>query len=243
MVVAPSSYFRCSASSRFRANSAETCESLTLARLPSTRLTASKTPELFQSSGCLEALFTLEECVKTLYEPKWPFALDMNTCKARVNTSVVSESAITVDYTAQPSGSLLALGPRDDDPVHGVAIYTDSEPDRGDAWLVAKHDPADRALWSVELTLPADKDGFANGARVSDEMAGGNRVIRYALDKPLPTYLMAFAAGDLVRDDRTTGRVPIAVWHSAGLTVDSNAQLDAVATALAPFANPIGPYT
>ena len=61
----------------------------------------------------------------------------------------------------------------------------------------------------------------ANGVRVSDAMVDGSRVVRYRLEQRIPTYLMAFAAGEIVHTDRTTGRVPLSVWHRRGLLVDA----------------------
>lgn len=175
-----------------------------------------------------------------------PFVADAAAGKLRVDLSPLAAggAAVTfsVTYTAQPSDALMVGGPRDDDPAHSTMLFTDSEPDRGLAWLVAKHDPSDRALWSVDLELPTTLDGVANGARLGDEPAAGGHTIRYALPQPIPTYLMAFAAGDLVHAERTTGRVPLALWYRRGLALDPAQNLDAIADAMATFEDRLGPY-
>jgi aminopeptidase N len=150
--------------------------------------------------------------------------------------------SFTVTYTAGLSDALVYAGPRDDDPVASTVLYTDSEPDRGLRWLVAKHDPADRARFSVELTVAPSDDVISNGARVKDELTGGARVVGYQLAPPIPTYLMAFAAGPLEHTDRTTGRVPLSLWYRRGLVLDPAATLDAVADAMATFEDRLGPY-
>jgi hypothetical protein len=173
-------------------------------------------------------------------------AFDPATNKLRVDLTPLAPKSdpvtFTIDYVASPTDALLVGGGRDDDPVTSLVEFTDSEPDRGVQWLVAKHDPADRALWSIDMTLPAGLDLIANGARLADDPDGAGHVVRYALDKPIPTYLMAFAAGDLVHDDRTTGRVPLSIWHRRGLAIDSTANLDAIADAMATFEKLAGPY-
>ena len=174
------------------------------------------------------------------------FAVDATAGTLRVDLTPLASGAdpvtFTVDYTAAPSDAMRVGGPRDDDPVAGTVIFTDSEPDRGLAWLVAKHDPADRAEFAVELDLPAALDAVSNGARTGDETSATGHVVRYAITQPVPTYLMAFAAGDLVHVDRTTGRIPLAIWHRRGLAIDANQNLDAIADAMATFEALVGPY-
>jgi aminopeptidase N len=153
-----------------------------------------------------------------------------------------TEVSFTVEYEVGLSDALVAAGPRDDDPVVSRVVYTDSEPDRGRRWLVAKHDPSDRALFSVELELGVDEDAVANGERVADGQDDRGRVVAYALDQPIPTYLMAFAAGELEHTDRAGGRVPLSLWYRRGLAVNPDDNLDAVAQAMAHFEELVGPY-
>ncbi|MBK9033043.1 MAG: hypothetical protein IPL61_17545 [Myxococcales bacterium] len=151
-------------------------------------------------------------------------------------------ATFTVDYVAAPSDALRVAGPRDDDPVTSRVMYTDSEPDRGLRWLVANHDPADRATFAVELTVPAGDDVIANGARTGDRVDGAARVIGHALAQPIPTYLMAFAAGELEHVERAGGRVPLALWFRRGLALVPDDNLDVVARAMTSFEALIGPY-
>jgi len=173
-----------------------------------------------------------------------PFVADDTGLRVDLTALAATTATVTftVDYTAEASSALRVGGPRDDDPVTSRVVFTDSEPDRGSLWLVGKHDPSDRALWSVDVAVAPDQDVIANGARTGDATAGTERHVRYALDKPIPTYLMAFAAGDLVHADRTTGRVPLAVWYRRGLAVDPEATLDVVADSMTAFEAVIGPY-
>lgn len=180
-------------------------------------------------TGAVDLPWTLDAVRRTL-------EVDLGSLGATVSR------AFTVDYEAATSGSLVASTGRDADPVTSRVVYSDSEPDRGVYWLVANHHPNDRALWSVELTVAADEDVIANGARVKDQAGSGGRTVRYEIDKPLPTYLMAFAAGQLEHRDRTSGRVPLSIWYRRGLAVDADAHLDVVAQAMAAFEPLVGPY-
>jgi hypothetical protein len=175
-----------------------------------------------------------------------PFEVDAAGHQLQVDLTALAPGAapvtFTIDYLAPTSDALWTTGPRDDDPARARVVYTDSEPDRGAAWLPAKHDPSDRALWSIELTVDAGEDVIANGTRTRDEVTADGRVVGYALDKPIPTYLMAFAAGGLTHTDRTSGRVPLSLWYRRDLAIDPTANLDAVADAMATFEQRLGPY-
>lgn len=149
--------------------------------------------------------------------------------------------SFTIDYQAQVSGALVASSGRDADPVASRVVFTNSEPVAGASWLPGNHRPADRARFAVELTVAEDEDVVSNGARVRDETQRGQRVVRYEMNDPIPTYIMAFAAGQIVHSDRT-GAVPLSVWYRRGLALDPAKTLDVVADAMATFERLLGPY-
>ncbi len=175
-----------------------------------------------------------------------PFALDPAARTLRVDLAALGpgggERSFSVEYEAPTSVGLIAYQGRDDDPVRSRVVSTDSEPADGVNWLVARHVPSDRARWSVELTVEPDEDVVANGARVADEAAGGKRRVRYEMPQALPTYLMAFAAGQIERRERAGGRVPLAVWHRRGLAFEPERHLDLLAELMATFEARLGPY-
>jgi aminopeptidase N len=160
-----------------------------------------------------------------------------------------SPVTFTVDYTARAAStppfyeSLWATSSTAQDPVRSRMVFTDSEPHRGRNWLVQKDDPSDPALFSIALTVAADEDVVANGERISDTIVSGGHRVAYALDVPIATYLMAFAAGQLEHVDRPTGSsVPLRLWYRRGLAIDPAMVLDPVASAMATFEALLGPY-
>jgi aminopeptidase N len=175
-----------------------------------------------------------------------PFSLDVEAHKLRVDLSSFGTTpgarSFDVDYEASPSIGLIAYQGRDDDPVAARMVATDSEPTDGMNWLVAHHHPSDRALFKVELTVDPDEDLVANGERVLDELSGGKRRVRYEMAQPLPTYVMAFAAGQIEHHERTGGRVPLGLWHRRGLPVDAERHLELIAGLMATFETRLGPY-
>ncbi len=153
----------------------------------------------------------------------------------------------TVDYRVRGATSLLfadsgATTP-ERDPVRTRIAFTDSEPKRGHEWLVQKDDPADPALFAVTLTVPSDEEVVANGERLSDQPVAGGHRVSYAIEVPIATYLMAFAAGQLEQAGVTSASgVPLTVWYRRGLAIDPTLTLDAVSGALATFEALLGPY-
>jgi len=175
------------------------------------------------------------------------FAHDAARARLRVDLTPVAGAAgeeltFQVRYRAPASSALVFAGPRDDDPVPSRVAYSDSEPDRGRGWLISNDHPSDRARFSVELEVGAAEDVIANGERIADDAAGSRRVVRYALAQPVPTYLMAFAAGELDHAERAGGRVPLALWFRRGLPVDAVAHLDLLARQMTRYEGLIGPY-
>jgi aminopeptidase N len=173
-----------------------------------------------------------------------PFVVAPNSLRIDVSSLHTSEDTLsfTIDYEAPTSEGLVASVSRDDDPVTSRVFYTDSEPLYGTLWLPAIHKPSDRAEFKVELTVGANEDVVANGARIKDEMRDGQRVVRYEMTNPIPTYTMAFAGGELEHRERTTGRVPLSVWYRRGLLLEPNDMLDFLTEAMATLESLVGPY-
>jgi aminopeptidase N len=174
------------------------------------------------------------------------YAVDAEARTLRVDLTPLAPGGapvtFVVAYDAPASGSLFFFRPRRDDPAQSRIAYTVSEPIYGSRWLAAKHDPSDRALFSVTLAVPPEHDVIANGQRISDEVVADQRVVRYEMDRPLPTYLMAFATGDLVHAERAKGRTPISLWYRRGLAVDPTVNLDIVASAMRELEARLGRY-
>ncbi|WP_394832222.1 hypothetical protein LVJ94_37475 [Pendulispora rubella] len=177
-----------------------------------------------------------------------PWAYDTVQKVLHVNVAQVpaEQGAVTfvVKYEAALSRSLFASKGRDGDPVTSRVVFTSSEPDRARNWLVSNDHPSDRALWSAELTVADDEDAISNGERVKDEKKDGSHIVGYRIETPLPTYLMAFAGGQLEHKDRaaTDKHKPLSVWYRKGLVLDTEAHLDLLAELMETFGKLVDPY-
>jgi aminopeptidase N len=162
--------------------------------------------------------------------------------------------ALVIDYEAAPahdaydSPALIAVPARAGDPIATRVVYTFSEPQGARQWLPSRDDPADRALFSVDLRVGEGESLVANGEPIADEPAadgGGGRRVRYATRYPLPTYLMAFAVGpfEIASAPALGSGPPVSVWHRPGLPGDYDALLAELARLAALYESLTGtPY-
>ena len=75
-------------------------------------------------------------------------------------------------------------------------LYTLFVPARARVALPVFDQPDLKGRWSVTLEHPARWQSAANGAELSRTASGDRTTVRFAETEPLPTYLVAFIAGD-----------------------------------------------
>ncbi len=139
--------------------------------------------------------------------------------------------------------ALRAISPRAGDPVTARTVNTMSEPRSASQWMPCKDDPADRARFSAELIMPADEALISNGKLVRDErLPDGRRVMGYSTSFSLPTYLMAFAEGQLISSVSEVGNLPIGVWSRRGLAVDTDGVISQLSRLITRYQELLGPY-
>lgn len=182
-------------------------------------------------------------------ETALPFEVDAKHRKLAVDVSALGDrregEAITfrVDYEAASGRGLIAVPVRDGDPAASRAVYTSSEPTAARYWMPCNDRPDDRAVFSADLTVGDDESVIANGdlqAEVRDARAGHR--MRYATSYPLPTYLMAFAAGAFEVERGKQGDVPLAVWHRRGVPGDYGRLIAELGREIEVYAEKLGPY-
>jgi aminopeptidase N len=93
-------------------------------------------------------------------------------------------------------------------------LYTLFVPDRARTAFPCFDQPDLKGRFEVELDIPKDWDGLANGPLLASEAEiPGRQRLRFAPSHPLPTYLMAFAAGKLQRVEETRGGRRVQLFH------------------------------
>jgi aminopeptidase N len=157
--------------------------------------------------------------------------------------------AVRIKYTVKAGykKGLLGVVPQADDPVKSRVAYTCSEPTYGKAWLPGNHHPHDRALFSVAIDMDADESLIANGDLLSEEvLSSGRKRMRYETRYTLPTYIMAFAVGQLEKAEsllpRKSGPLPVSVWKRRGYPINSAKHVSMLEGIITNFETKLIPY-
>jgi len=109
---------------------------------------------------------------------------------------------VTVRYAGRPE-ALGYLGERNW-LANRHEVVAMNQPHMAPWWFPSNDHPSDKARMDIRLTVPKDKQVFANGERVSREVRGDLATTRYVAPEPMATYLAMFAAGrfDVARGTR-----------------------------------------
>ncbi|MGH9456742.1 MAG: M1 family metallopeptidase [Thermoanaerobaculia bacterium] len=77
-------------------------------------------------------------------------------------------------------------------------------------------EPGFKYPWQLTITAPKDLEVVTNTPAVEESLAGEWRTIRFATTKPLPSYLVAIAVGELERTPIEGMGVPGSIWSVEG---------------------------
>ncbi|HLJ46216.1 MAG TPA: M1 family metallopeptidase [Bryobacteraceae bacterium] len=111
-------------------------------------------------------------------------------------------------------------------------LYTQFEPTDARRAFPCFDEPNYKVPWQVTLNVPKDQRAFANTPQVSETPAdGGRKIVKFAESRPLPAYLVAFAAGPFeVVDAGTVGtkRTPVRVITPHGKASEAEYAVKAI---------------
>lgn len=109
------------------------------------------------------------------------------------NLLSLGENSVTVEFRVGD----MSLNRTDD------YLYTLFVPDRASTAVPCFDQPDLKAKVTLELKIPSDWEAVANGKEVSVKLAeDGDKIISFEETKPIPTYLLAFTAGDYKRSTK-----------------------------------------
>jgi len=100
-------------------------------------------------------------------------------------------------------------------------LYTQFESHYARRAVPCFDEPRWKTPWKLTMRLPAGQLAFANTPARRDEVLGARRVVEFAETKPIPSYLLAFAAGPFeVVDAGSAGKnnTPLRIIVPRGLT-------------------------
>jgi len=117
----------------------------------------------------------------------------------------------TVDYHARlRQGQGLYFFKDDGRPHRPQQVYTGGGTDGNPRWLPTWGAPADKAMWELAATVPANLRVVSNGRLVSDRPApGGLHTVTWRQEKPASTYLISFAAAPFAKLTERWRGIPV----------------------------------
>ncbi len=194
--------------------------------------------------GEIHPAYTVDPNAGTLAIDLGRLTTEQREGRIKVSVSYVRKATENADSGEHFDGfALRAIVPRLGDPIKSRTVNTMSEPLSASQWMPCKDDVSDRATFAVELELPQDEALIANGNLIKDvRQEDGKRVMGYRTEYTIPTYLMAFAAGEFNVTTTDLNGLPIGVWSRRGLPVDSSGVIENLSRLITRFTELVGPY-
>ncbi len=108
---------------------------------------------------------------------------------------------IVIAYQAAPTARALQwLPPQLTAGKKKPYLFSQGQAINNRSWIPTQDSPGIRQTWTAKITVPADLVAVMSGERLTpagEPAANGQRTYRFAMDKPVPPYLIALAVGDL----------------------------------------------
>lgn len=138
---------------------------------------------------------------------------------------------------------IASISARQGDPVTSRVVYTFSEPTSAQVWMPCHDTPSDRAIFQVQMQMSDEESLISNGRLLEDKIiSNGVRRMSYRTDHTLPTYLMAFAMGELNHIESSVHGLPLSVWGRRGARIDYDKLISVTRSQIKHFESLLGAY-
>ncbi|WP_338446299.1 M1 family metallopeptidase [Pelagerythrobacter marensis] len=107
---------------------------------------------------------------------------------------------IVVHYTANPQADALQwLSPEQTAGGEHPFLFSQGQAILNRSWIPTQDSPGIRQTWRARITAPEPLDVVMSGVAQGEpeDLGNGRRAFTFVMDKPVPPYLIAIAAGDI----------------------------------------------
>ena len=107
---------------------------------------------------------------------------------------------IRIAYAAAPDAAALQwLTPEQTAGGQHPYLFSQGQAILNRTWIPTQDSPGIRQTWEARITAPEPLDVVMSGVRQGEpeDLGNGRRAFRFVMDKPVPPYLIAIAAGDI----------------------------------------------
>ncbi len=120
---------------------------------------------------------------------------------------------IELDYNVQPKQTVYFVG-WEDGMRYNNQIWTQGQGKYTSHWVPSFDDMNEKLTFKLQITFDATYEVIANGKLQGSSEANGLKTWSYVMDKPMSSYLLAFAIGDYEKKSTSsTSGVPIALYY------------------------------
>ncbi|MCR9246971.1 MAG: M1 family metallopeptidase [bacterium] len=145
-------------------------------------------------------------------------------------------TAVTIRYRTAPEAAAMQwLGPEQTSGQKLPFLFTQGQAILTRSWIPLQDSPAVRITWNARITAPTGMTTVMSA--VEREVDGETTTFR--MDKPVPSYLIALACGDLASSD-ISGRC--AVWAEPAVLPRAAAELSDMEAMVVACEELFGPY-
>ena len=119
---------------------------------------------------------------------------------APLKVTIGNARRIMVYYTANPQADALQwLSPEQTAGGEHPYLFSQGQAILNRSWIPTQDSPGIRQTWEARITAPEPLDVVMSGVRQGDpeDLGNGRRAFTFVMDKPVPPYLIAIAAGDI----------------------------------------------
>ncbi|WP_230281100.1 M1 family metallopeptidase [Croceicoccus sp. Ery15] len=159
-----------------------------------------------------------------------------------VTVAIGDARRITVTYRAAPDAEALQwLNPEQTAGRKQPFLFSQGQAILNRSWIPTQDSPGIRQTWEARITAPKPLTVVMSGLKGSEpeELADGRRVFGFTMDKPVPPYLIALAAGDIAFRELgpRTGvwAEPVMLDRAANELVDTEAMVTAAEKLYGPY--------
>ncbi len=107
---------------------------------------------------------------------------------------------LRIEYAAAPDAAALQwLSPEQTEGGVHPFLFSQGQAILNRTWIPTQDSPGIRQTWEARITAPKPLDVVMSGVRQGEpeDLGNGRRAFRFVMDKPVPPYLIAIAAGDI----------------------------------------------
>lgn len=143
---------------------------------------------------------------------------------------------VRIDYATTPTAEAMQwLAPEQTNGKEHPFLFTQGQAILTRSWIPLQDSPAVRVTWSAEVTAPPELRTVMS----ADFREDAGVTTRFAMTRPVPSYLIALACGDLAARP-ISGRC--AVWAEPSLVDEATAELDDLEQMVLACEELFGPY-